>query len=404
MAKKINTKFALFALAATFFGIGVTEFISVGVLPAVAKEFSLSSGTAGLITTIYALGVALGAPVLTLLTAGIPKKKVIVSAIIVFVLGHLLIAGAPTFGLVLLGRFVAGAAHGLLFALSSTIAAALVGPSKQTSAIAYIFGGFPIATAIGAPLGTSVSDIMGWRIPFLLIALLGMIALALNLLALPKMEEKNTAKPSLRTQLSVFTQKHLMLTLIVTILGYGGTFATFTYLSLIVQQVTGVSKAATPLVLLVYGVAIAAGNSLGGRLGGRKPVETLLAIFAVQAVALFAFYFSSVNLLLTMVNIVVLGLLAFMSVPLLQSYILSLAGSYRPEAIEMASSLNITAFNLGIVLGSFVGGQAIAYFNLRATAAAAGIMVVLAVLLALVVAKLENGRQALLALDNGELA
>lgn len=166
--KKI--KIALFALAMTFFAVGVTEFISVGVLPSVANEFNLTTSIAGLITTLYALGVALGAPVLTLLTNNLIKKKVISGALLIFVLAHLIIALAPNFLTVLVGRFIAGAAHGLLFALSSSIAAELVGESKQASAIAYIFSGFTIATAIGAPLGTSISSFIGWRIPFMIIA------------------------------------------------------------------------------------------------------------------------------------------------------------------------------------------------------------------------------------------
>ncbi|WP_259393956.1 MFS transporter [Limosilactobacillus agrestis] len=132
-------KLALFAMATTFFAVGVTEFISVGVLPAVAHEFSISTSTAGLITTLYALGVAIGAPILTLLTNNLAKKKVILSALLIFSLSHLLIAAAPNFLTVLIGRFIAGAAHGLLFALSSIIAAALVGPSKQAKAIDLFF-------------------------------------------------------------------------------------------------------------------------------------------------------------------------------------------------------------------------------------------------------------------------
>lgn len=174
--KKTNTKFALFALATTFFAVGVTEFISVGILPAVASEFKISTSTAGLITTIYALGVAIGAPILTMLTSSFSKKKIISGALIIFSVAHLLIAIAPNFITVLIGRFIAGSVHGLLFALSSIIAAELVGPSKQAGAIAYIFSGFTIATAIGAPLGTSISTFVSWRIPFVAISILSFIA------------------------------------------------------------------------------------------------------------------------------------------------------------------------------------------------------------------------------------
>lgn len=392
MTNNKKIRFALFALAATFFGVGVTEFISVGVLPAIAKSFNISTSQAGLITTIYALGVAIGAPTLIILTAGIQRKKTILGAIIVFIIGHLIIGFAPTFGLVIFGRLIAGAAHGLLFALSSTIAAELVGSSKQASAIAFIFGGFTIATAIGAPLGTSVSDLLGWRIPFLAIAVLGTIALILNILALPNKSNKETNKVKVKDQFKLAFHPHVLLTLLITILGYGGTFATFTYLSPILQNVTHVPSDKISIILVIYGIAIAIGNNLGGKLGDKNTIQNLFKIFIIQAVALFAFYFTSTNLLLAIINIIVLGLLAFMSVPILQSYILSLANSYVPEAIDMASSLNIASFSLGIVLGSFVGGLAINKWGLTSTALVAGIMVVLALLLNIVESSLEAKR------------
>lgn len=394
MTKKVNIKFALFALAATFFGVGVTEFISVGVLPAIAKSFDITMSQAGLITTVYALGVAIGAPVLTVLTAGIQRRKTIFGAIITFVIGHLIIGFAPTFSLVITGRLIAGAAHGLLFALSSTIAAELVGPSKQASAIAYIFSGFTIATAVGAPLGTSVSDLVGWRIPFLAIAVLGIIALVLNIIALPKKETtQRENRVKLVDQFKLATHPHVLITLLVTILGYGGTFATFTYLSPILNKVTNVPTNWISLILVIYGVAIAIGNTLGGKFGNQDPIKLLFRIFIIQAIALFAFYFTAHVLVLAIINIIVLGLLAFMSVPILQSYVLSLANSYVPEAVDMASSLNISSFNLGIVLGSFVGGLGIAYFGLTSTALIAGGMVVLAILLNIVELGLEHNRQ-----------
>lgn len=387
-------RFPLFALAATFFGIGVTEFISVGVLPAVARTFDISTTTAGLITSIYALGAAIGAPLLTILTANYRKKDTIIGAIVIFILGHILIGLAPTFFLVLVGRFIAAMAHGLLFALSSTIAAELVGESKQASAIAYIFSGFTIATAIGAPLGTSISDWLGWRVPFLIIAVLGIIALILNIIALPNKSVNVLEKATLTSQFKLAFHHHVLLTLLVTILGYGGTFATFTYLSPILEQVTGIGQQYISLVLIVYGVSIAIGNTLGGKIGNseQSPLKSLLLIFILQGLALVSFFFTVVNPITSIINIIVLGLLAFMSVPILQSYILSLARSYVPEAIDMASSLNITSFNLGIVLGAFVGGKAINIWGLQSTTLAASIMLGLAIVLTLIEIPIENKR------------
>lgn len=391
-----QVKFALFAMATTFFAVGVTEFISVGVLPAVATEFNISTSTAGLITTLYALGVAIGAPVLTLITNNYSKKKVIFYALLIFSLSHLLIAFAPNFIMVLIGRFVAGAAHGLLFALSSIIAAELVGPSKQASAIAFIFSGFTIATALGAPLGTSISTFISWRIPFLIIAILGIIALLMNMYVLPK-DRSNSNEINIPTQLQIFTEPHILLTLLITILGYGGTFATFTYLSPILEKITAVNSKYISIILVIYGVAIAIGNSVGGKFGNSDPVAALFKIFIIQAIALFAFYFTASSLVFAIINIIVLGLFAFMSVPVLQSYILTLAKTYRPEAMDIASSLNISAFSFGIVLGSFVGGQAINIWGLRSTAIVAAILLAITLGLMLIENVLEKQRQALTA-------
>lgn len=391
---KSKIKFALFAMATTFFAVGVTEFISVGVLPAVANEFHISTSTAGLITTLYALGVAVGAPILTLVTSNLAKKKVILSALLVFSVAHLLIAFAPNFTTVLIGSFVAGAAHGLLFALSSIIAAELVGPSKQASAIAFIFSGFTIATALGAPLGTSISTFISWRIPFLIIAVLGIIALFMNTFVLPKDQATNT-ELHISTQLSIFTEPHILLTLLITILGYGGTFATFTYLSPILERITMVNSRYISIILVIYGIAIAIGNSVGGKIGNSAPVKVLFGIFIIQGIALLTFYYTASTLTLALLNIIVLGLFAFMSVPVLQSYILILAKNYRPAAMDIASSLNISAFSFGIVLGSFVGGQAINIWGLRSTALVAALLLAITIALMLVENNLENQRQRL---------
>lgn len=392
-----KTRFALFALAATFFAIGVTEFISVGVLPAVSEDFGVSTSTAGLVTSIYALGVAIGAPVLAMATRSVDKRTSILGAIAVFAVAHVMIAAAPTFPVLLAGRFIAATAHGLLFALSSTIAAELVGESRQARAIAFVFGGFTIATAIGAPAGTAVGALVGWRVPFAAIAVLAVAAFALNAVTLPRRTPaQNAPQPArLSHQLALLREKHVLTALSMTVLGYGGTFATFTYLSPILEDVTGVPAGAVSLILVLYGVSIAAGNLWGGRLGDADPVKALLAIFGTQTVALLAFYFTAHILALALINIVVLGVLAFMSVPILQSYVLTLAKSYAPQSIELASSLNITSFNLGIFLGSSLGGAAVAVTGLASTALVAAALLAAAVLLAVAGVPMERRRLAL---------
>ncbi|RRK10833.1 MFS transporter [Lactiplantibacillus garii] len=379
-ALSIKSRLALMAMALTFFSVGVTEFISVGVLPAVAADFKISTATAGMITSLYALGVAIGGPVLAVLTVKASRRRVILGALVAFVAGHLLISLAPTFTWLLIGRFAAATAHGILFALSSTIAAELVSQERQAWAIAFIFGGFTVATALGAPLGTLISDNFGWRLPFLVIALLGVLAFLINWQTLP-LDQRNQQIPTWHEQWRLLTNRAIALMLLVTILGYGGTFVAFTYLSPILQTVTHVSAQWISLILVIYGLAIAFGNWLGGRLTPTEPLRLLAGIFLLQAGALVSFYWTSQHLLPAVLTIIVLGSLGFMNVPILQAYVLQLAQRHEPNAVNLAAALNIAGFSVGIALGTFVGGIITDVWGLRLTAIAASIMVFLGYLL-----------------------
>ncbi|MFD0050085.1 MFS transporter [Actinomycetes bacterium NPDC127524] len=388
--KSNGNKFALFALAATFFGVGVTEFISVGVLPAVANEFHISTSTAGLIVSMYALGVAVGGPILTSLTAKVPRKKVLLSVIVLFIIGHIITAIAPTFSIVLTGRILSAFAHGVFFAIGSTVAASLVPKNRQASAIAFVFGGFTVATAIGAPLGTYISDIFGWRFPFYGIAFIGLIALILNAIAIQSHQLKAEIPPSYKDQLKLAGNGRILLILAVTILGYGGTFVTFTYLSPILQEIMGIGAEKVSVILFVYGIAIAIGNTIGGRFGDRKPLKALLSMFSVQAVILLIFTFTAPYKAVGLITVAAMGLLAFMSVPVLQSYVLNLAQRFVPSAVDVASSLNIASFNGGIALGSYVGGITADIMGLQHTPWVAAVMVFLGVFLTVVAIRLEK--------------
>ncbi|MCP3764748.1 MFS transporter [Domibacillus sp. A3M-37] len=391
--KSNGNKFALFALAATFFGVGVTEFISVGVLPSVGNAFNISTSTAGLIVSMYALGVAVGGPILTSLTAKVSRKKVLLSMIVLFIIGHIITAVAPIFSIVLAGRILSAFAHGVFFAIGSTVAASLVPKNRQASAIAFVFGGFTVATAIGAPLGTYISDIFGWRFPFYGIAFIGLIALILNAIAIPSQQLKTETPPSYRDQFKLVGNRRILLILAVTILGYGGTFVTFTYLSPILQDIMGIDAKNVSIILFVYGIAIAIGNAIGGRLGDRKPLKSLLSMFIVQAVILLIFTFTAPFKVVGLITVIAMGLLAFMSVPVLQSYVLTLAQRYVPSAVDVASSLNIASFNGGIALGAYVGGITTDIMGLQHTPWVAAVMVFLGVLLTVVTIGLEKKKK-----------
>ncbi|MCM3747355.1 MFS transporter [Paenibacillus pasadenensis] len=389
-ARKTGNWFALAALAVTFFGVGVTEFISIGILPGVANDFGVSISTAGLIVSMYALGVAVGGPILTSLTAKLNRKRVLLAMIVLFIIGHFITAIAPVFSLVLAGRVLSAFSHGVFFALGSTVAANLVPQNRRGSAIAFVFGGFTIATAIGAPLGTYLSEIFGWRLPFYGITLIGIIALVLNAVAIPDIKRSTGIPPSFKEQLKLITTGRILLVLAITIIGYGGTFATFTYLSPILRKLTGYGGTAISFILFLYGVAIAVGNHFGGRLGNDKPVHALFYIFLVQAVILLLFTFTAPSKTLGLINVIAMGLLAFMSVPVLQAYVLTLAERYAPSAVDFASSLNIASFNGGIALGAYIGGVVADGIGLQHTSWMAAVMVGLGALLTLGSMKLEN--------------
>lgn len=384
-----KTTFALTALASTFFGIGITEFIGVGVLPEIAEEFSVSTSTAGLIVSLYALGVAIGGVLLTALTSRQSRKKMLLASIVLFIAGHVLTAMAPSFLTLMAARVLSAAAHGLFFSLSSAVAVSMVAPNRAAGAVAFIFSGFTIATAFAAPLGTYISNMAGWRIPFFGIALVGVVALVLNKIALPDHVQTSANPPSARDQIRLITHPHILLMMAVTILGYGSTFAAFTYLSPLLTEITGIEAPMVSAVLVMYGVTVAIGNTAGGRIGNASHLHSLFFIFIIQGLILAGVYFALPYTIPALIAIGLMGIMAFMSIPSLQSYILILAKRNVPSAVDLASSLNIASFNGGITVGATLGGLVIDHIGLAYTPLAAAAMAFAAVLLTLVSMKME---------------
>lgn len=384
-----KTTFALTALASTFFGIGITEFIGVGVLPEIAEEFSVSTSTAGLIVSLYALGVAIGGVLLTALTSRQSRKKMLLASIVLFIAGHVLTAMAPSFLTLMAARVLSAAAHGLFFSLASAVAVSMVAPNKAAGAVAFIFSGFTIATAFAAPLGTYISNMAGWRIPFFGIALVGVVALVLNKIALPDHVQTSANPPSARDQIRLITHPHILLMMAVTILGYGSTFAAFTYLSPLLTEITGIEAPMVSAVLVMYGVTVAIGNTAGGRIGNASQLHSLFFIFIIQGLILAGVYFALPYTIPALIAIGLMGIMAFMSIPSLQSYILILAKRNVPSAVDLASSLNIASFNGGITVGATLGGLIIDHIGLAYTPLAAAAMAFAAFLLTLVSMKME---------------
>ena len=377
---KKRSTLALLALAVSAFAIGTTEFISVGLLPLIAKDLQIPVTTAGLTVSLYALGVTFGAPILTSLTSTMSRKSLLLWIMIVFIIGNSLAASATSIGVLLAARVISAFSHGVFMSIGSTIAADLVPENRRASAISIMFSGLTVATVTGVPFGTFIGQQFGWRMAFLIIIAIGIIAFLANSILVPSNLRKGT-RSSFRDQFKLVTNGRLLLLFSITALGYGGTFVVFTYLSPILQDITGFKEGTVAVILLVYGIAIAIGNTVGGKLSNKNPIRALFYMFIFQAIVLFILHFTAPFKIAGLITIFLMGLLAFMNVPGLQVYVVMLAERFVPTAVDVASAINIAAFNAGIAIGAFLGGVITDSIGLIHTSWIGSLMVLGAVIL-----------------------
>lgn len=358
---------ALLALTLSAFAIGTTEFVIVGLIPTIANDLGVDLPSAGLLVSLYALGVAVGAPVLTALSGKWPRKTLLLSLMALFTVGNLLAWQAPGYESLIVARVLTGLAHGVFFSIGSTLATGLVPKEKAAGAIAILFTGLTVALVTGVPLGTFIGQHFGWRNTFLLVSALGTLAFLGSLIFVPS-GLHHTRPASLAEQLRVLARPRLLLVYAMTAVGYGGTFIAFTFLAPILREVSGFGADAVSLVLLVYGVSVAFGNLYGGRLADRiGPVPALMRIFLVLALVLFALTFTAGSKVLVLLTILAWGAVAFGNVPGLQLYVVRQAEREAPRALDVASGLNIAAFNLGIAGGAWGGGLVVAHLGIMQT-------------------------------------
>ncbi|MFF8806048.1 MFS transporter [Streptomyces omiyaensis] len=344
---------ALLALAVGAFGIGTTEFVIMGLLPEIADDYGVSIPTAGLLVTGYALGVVVGAPLLTVLGNRAGRKKMLMLLMGLFVLGNLVSALAPSFGLMLTGRVVASLAHGSFFGIGSVVAAGLVAPDRKAAAIATMFTGLTVANIVGVPLGTFVGQVVGWRTTFAAVAALGV----LGLLGIARLVP-DTPRPlgtRLGGELGAFRNPQVLLAMAMTVLGFGGVFAAITYIAPMMTEVAGYSDGAVTWLLVLFGIGMFLGNLLGGRYADRALMPLLYVTLGGLALVLALFTFAAHDKVLAAVAIVLVGALGFATVPPLQKRVLDQAHG----APTLASAVNIGAFNLGNALAAWLGGLVI---------------------------------------------
>lgn len=384
MNKRISPILTLLALVINAFAIGSTEFISIGLMPLIVNSFHVTLAQAGLTVSLYAIGVTIGAPLLTVLTGKWNRKYLMIVIMLLFIIGNLVAAFALSFSMLLAGRIISALAHGLFMSVSSVIAADVVEPNKRASAIAIMFTGLTVATVTGVPLGTFIGQQTNWHFTFIFIAIIGALGLIANLFLIPK-HLPIPGVVDLRGIIRIFKNKFLLGSFIVTALGYGGTFAAYTYLTPILEDKIGYSAHAVVLLLVVYGIMVAIGNTIGGHFSNKQPLKSLSLMFGLLSLSL-VFLFVAIlsnQLILATLATLVLGLFSFMNVPGLQLYVVQLAEEYTPKDITLASAFNISAFNIGIAFGSFVGAQVTKSIGVTYTPIFGAIIVLLAVFLVL---------------------
>ena len=346
---------ALYALTAGAFGIGVTEFVIMGLLLEVGADFGVSIAAAGLLISGYALGVVVGAPVLTVLTARWPRKTVLLALMAIFIIGNAACALAPSYGFLMAARVLTALAHGTFFGVGSVVATGLVASDRKASAIAVMFTGLTVANILGVPLGTWIGQQFGWRATFAAVTLVGLAAFAVIALFVPK-DNRPTDAEDWRADLAAILRAPVLLGLVTTVLGYAGVFAVFTYIAPMLTRISGFNEAAVSPILLVFGGGLVVGNLVGGRLGDRGVLAAVFGTLTALALVLAAMTPGLGSPIAAVLLTGLLGAAGFATVAPLQMWVLSKA---EGAGQNLASSLNIAAFNLGNAIGAWAGGMVI---------------------------------------------
>ncbi len=346
---------ALYALTAGAFGIGVTEFVIMGLLLDVSADLRVTISAAGLLISGYALGVVVGAPVVTAFTGRWRRKTVLVTLMVVFTIGNLACALAPGYWPLMAARVLTAFAHGTFFGVGSVVATSLVAPERKASAIAIMFTGLTVANILGVPFGTWLGQAFGWRSTFWAVTLVGVVA-ALVIVLLVPMDKRDEQGGDFRRDLMVLRRPQVLLGLLATVFGWAGVFAVFTYIAPILTRITGFADAAVSPILLVFGAGLVAGNLFGGRLADRRLMPAVLGTLTAMVVVLGLMTFAIHNQIAAVIFIGLLGAAAFATVPPLQMWVLEKADG---AGQSLASSFNIAAFNLGNAMGAWIGGMVI---------------------------------------------
>ncbi|RNE48804.1 MFS transporter [Corynebacterium alimapuense] len=364
------------ALALGGFGIGTTEFVSMGLLSMIADDFQISEDQAGHIITAYALGVVVGAPLITAVTGLVPRRRLLLILMAFFTLGNLLSVFADNYELLLAARVIAGLPHGAYFSVAGLSAASMAPAGQRGRAIAFIGMGLSVATVIGVPAAQALGQTLGWSAAYVLVTAIGVVTIGALWFLMPHMTQM--APTDARTELSALARSQVWLTLAMGTVGFGGMFAVYTYISWTMTERAGLGAEWMWLVLMVYGVGSVCGNWFGGRLADRNLEFGILFALVMIAVVLVGFYLTSVNPIAGTINFGLIGFFGAALVPSLQIRLMDVAG----RAQTLAAALNHSALNLANASGAAIGGVVIAAgFSYSAPALAGALLAMAAIMI-----------------------
>ncbi|WP_244893201.1 MFS transporter [Agreia bicolorata] len=353
----------MLALALGGFGIGVTEFVSMGLLPNIAQDLlptlyasnsADANATAGHLISAYALGVVVGAPTIAAAAARWPRKRLLTVLVACFVIGNLATAVLPSFGWVLAARFVSGLPHGAYFGIASLVAATLMGPGKRARGVAFVLSGLTIANVIGVPIGTYLGQNFGWRSAFWLVTVIFAATLVAIVATVPF--QAGNPESTIRNELRAFSRPQIWLTLAMASIGFGGMFAVYSYIAPVVTDVTGLGAGVVPLVLVTFGVGMTIGNFIGGWAADKSVARALLIFMPGIGFACLTFGLTAASAPGLFISIFFIGAFVSAASPTIQARLMDVAH----DSQSIAAALNHSALNLGNSLGAFLGGVVIA--------------------------------------------
>ncbi|WP_256760970.1 MFS transporter [Cohnella sp. WQ 127256] len=355
---KARLPLALFSLTAGAFAIGMTEFVIMGILPNVADDLNVSISQAGQLITSYALGVAIGAPILAIATHRLPQKQLLCLLMVLFIIGNGVAAIAPNYDILMASRIFTSLAHGTFFGVGSVLAANLVSPNRRAAAVSMMMAGLTVANIVGVPLGTFIGQHLGWRASFGAVVIMGVITLVGIIALIPKIRQEQSS--SIIRQVRALAQPKLLLMLLTGAIGCSSLFTVFTYIAPLLMEVTGFAEHSVTWILVLFGFGVTFGNIIGGKLADWKLMPTLIGGFGVLSLILALFAIVDEIPVAAVITIFIWGIAAFVVLPGLQVRIMSLA----KDAPALASTSNHSALNIGNAGGAFLGGYVITHAGL----------------------------------------